>query len=128
MVLMRAAEGRGLFYFLGSAFADARHLAAELGAGATGFAAADHQIVVAHLLTTTRTTFADLRTCRAGVDVQLRMAQHEVRAGLADLGAIGEKADVVRFRVPPAFGQAMGQRFKADAVTSNALFDTGLHA
>jgi hypothetical protein len=60
--------------------------------------------------------------------VQLRIAQHEIGAGLADLGAVGEQADVMRLRKPATLIKTVSQRLQTDAVTATALFYALLHA
>jgi hypothetical protein len=121
----RAAENRG--HFLCGPLSNARHLATELSTGTASFGATSHKVVIAHLLTTAGAAFTDLGASSAGMNVQLRLAQHEVRADLADLGTIGEQADMVCLGEAAAFAQAVGKSLQADAVTSHALFDTGLH-
>jgi hypothetical protein len=62
------------------------------------------------------------------MDMKLRVAQHKVGAGLADLRAISQQTDVVRLCKAPALIEAMGQSLKANAVTVAALLYTFLHA
>jgi hypothetical protein len=59
--------------------------------------------------------------------VQIRPAEHEVCAGLADLGAILHQANVMRLGMVSALVQAVLNRFEADVVAGRALFDAATH-
>lgn len=81
--------GSAALTLLSSALAQPGHLTANIGARATGFGAARHEVIVADLFAAPRTTFAYLRARTAGKDVKFGITQHEIRAGLADLSTIG---------------------------------------
>jgi len=122
-----AAEDCGPF-LLGRANSGSGHLAAKGSARTTSFSAPDHKSVVAHLFATPGATLTDLCAGAACVNVQFRIAQHEIGAGLADLGAVGEQADVMRLREATTLIKTVSQRLQADAVTAAALFYALLHA
>ncbi len=84
-----------------------RHLAAGLGASPASFRALAHLLVLAHAFAILRAFRADFRARPAGMLVQRRAAQHEVRARVANTHAIEQQTDMIRGGVWPAFGQAM---------------------
>jgi hypothetical protein len=57
----------------------------------------------------------------------LRAPQHEIGAGLADLGAVQQEADMRRIRVLAAQLQAMVHGRKANVVTTSTFIDALLH-
>jgi len=89
-------------------------------------AAAHFLIVVGHLLALVAAALADFGADAAGERVQIGAADHEIGAGVADLGAIGEQPDVVPLRVPSALPQAMLDGADADRVALGAIVDAGL--
>ena len=114
-VLVRARSGQGV----------TGHPVAGLGAAAAGLGAAPHGLVVAHPLAVLGAAVAHLGAGAAGEVVELRAADHEVGAGLADLRAVEHQPDVGRLGVPAPPGQAVGQgRAQADLVALLAVVDT----
>ena len=57
----------------------------------------------------------------------MRMTQHEVMAGVANLHTIHENADVVRFGVLSAFVQAIVDGVKTGISTVLAVMDAFMH-
>jgi len=104
------------------------HLTAALGAAPAGFGAGQHvRIAACHLLALRRTALAGLGADAAGAGVQRRAAQHEVRAGLAGLGAIEQRGDVLDRGVLAAHAETVVHRRRADAVAAQARLNTALH-
>ena len=64
------------------------HLAARLGAAAAGFGAALHHLIIIEAPALFSAAVADLSAGPAGHTVEIGSAQHEIGAGLADLGAV----------------------------------------
>jgi len=104
-----------------------RHALAGLGASLTGIRALLHHLIVAHATALTLARAADLGTDGAGPAVERRVAQHEVRARAADLGAVLERPDVLRLGVLPAQLEAVLYGLLADRVAVQALLDALLH-
>jgi len=105
-----------------------RHLAARFRAAAAGLGAAAHLGVgVGHLLAIVGAALANLGAHAACQRVLVGTADHEIGAGAADLGAIGEQANVIPLRVPAALSQAMLDGADADGVTGRTVFDALLH-
>src|SRR4051794_18753549 len=104
-----------------------RHSRALRTAGAAGFRAASHLGVVGKALAITRTGVADRGARRARLYVQWRAAQHEARAGLADIDAVLHDANVVALGMRPAPDQTVLNRREADNVALLAQGDTALH-
>jgi hypothetical protein len=105
-----------------------RHLAAGFGAAAAHLSAAAHfRVGVGHLLAVVGAALADFSTHAARQRMQFRTADHEIGAGAADLGAIGEQPNVIPLRMPATLSQAMLDRGDADRVTGRTVFDALLH-
>jgi hypothetical protein len=90
-------------------------------------AALHHFIARVDPLAIVRTATAYLRTSLTRPGVKLRSAEHEIRARLADLGAIGEQTDVVGFGMVAAHLQAVQKGFKANRMTILAILNTFPH-
>jgi hypothetical protein len=104
-----------------------RHLPARFGTAAAGVGAAAHFSIVSHLLAVISAALADFGAHAARQRMKLRPADHEIRAGPADLGAIGQEANVIPRRMPATFPQAMLDRADADGVTGRTVLDALLH-
>lgn len=104
------------------------HPLARLLAPTAGFGALLHEMIApGHPLARFCAGPAYVCAHPAGELMPFGASQHEIRRGLADLGAVCEEGDVCRIRVLPAQLETMHGCLNADAVTSQALFDAGLH-
>lgn len=65
-----------------------RHFVAGLSAHAAGFRAALHHLITLKAVTVLGAALAHFCAHTAGVTVEVRPSQHEIRAGLADFRAI----------------------------------------
>jgi len=92
-----------------------------------GIGAEFHLAVVAKVLAVPRAGFADFGAHCARPAMQGRMAQHEVRAGLADFHAVQHQANMRRIRMRAALHQTVLDRFQASVVTLLTKPDTLLH-
>jgi len=102
-----------------------RHLAAAIGAS---MALLDTSLHAAHLLAGFRTGLADLGALRAGVLVAVRADQHEVRRGVAHLGAGHHSPEVAsRDVLAPGFQAVAHRHAEAGLVAAQAFVDAGLH-
>jgi hypothetical protein len=102
-----------------------RHPRARFRAASAGLHAFVH---VADLLAIVCATAAYFGAHPAGQVMQIRSAQHEVRARLADLGAIHHQAKMRRLHVFASHFEAMIQRgFVADVMAFQALADALFH-
>jgi hypothetical protein len=90
-------------------------------------AALHHFIARVDPLAIVRTATAYLRTSLTRPGVELRSAEHEICARLADLGAIGKQTDVVGIGMVAAHLQAVQKRFKANRMTILAILNTFPH-
>jgi hypothetical protein len=100
------------------------HGAAAFGAGAAGLHAGLHATDV---LAAFGAPLTNHGAEGAKLRVQLALAQHEIRTGLADLGAVEHQAQMGRLDVFAADLQAMGGgHLQANGVASLAAFDARL--
>ena len=104
-----------------------RHPPARIGAAPAHLGARRHARVIGHPFAVSRAPFAHFGARGAGVVMQVRPAQHEVRAGLADLGAVHHQSDVIRLRVMPALLEAIRNRLQARLVAVAADLDALEH-
>ena len=118
-----AHSSKQILFLIGSG----AHLLARFGARATGIGAFLHRRVVAHLRTIVPTAPAHVRTRAAGELVQIRSAEHEVRARLADLDAVLHQADVMRISMFSALVKTILHRFEAYLMTGRTLLDAVTH-
>jgi hypothetical protein len=86
-----------------------------------------HFVVAVHFVAVVRTAGAHLGTGPAGKSVEVRAAQHEVGAGLADLHAITHQTDVVGLGVLAALAKTMLHCPEADLMALRAIFDALVH-
>ena len=70
------------------------HSPTRLGAAAAGISAPFHLRVVAELVAASGALLADLSTDGADASMERRLADHEIRAGMADLGAVEQQSYV----------------------------------
>lgn len=89
-----------------------RHLATRLGAAAAHFGALLHHVVVSELLAILRARVAYLGAGRADQAVVPDLPEHQVRARLADFGAIGKQLHVLRVGVGTALYEAVVKRLQ----------------
>ena len=75
------------------------HVLARFGATAASLGAGVHIRVVTQPLAVARTALADFGTHTTCAAMKLGTAQHKVRAGLADLGAIEQQPNMGRLGV-----------------------------
>ncbi len=102
-----------------------RHLAAAIDASR---ALLDTSLHAAHLLVGFRTGLAVLGALRAGVLVVVRADQHEVRQGVAHLGAGHHSPEVAsRDVLAPGFQAVAHRHAEAGLVAAQAFVDAGLH-
>jgi hypothetical protein len=95
-----------------------RHLTTRFGAAPTDFRAVAHElVVVGKAFAIFSAALADLGTDLAGARVQVRIAEHEISAGLTDLGAVDQQRDMVRLCLSAALLQAMGKCRQTNIVT-----------
>jgi hypothetical protein len=92
-----------------------------------GVGALFHVCVFIHASAIVGALGADHRAGPAGLVMQIRPAQHEIAARVADLHAIHHQPDVVRVGVLAAHVQAMLHRFEADVVAAMAFLGTAPH-
>jgi len=85
-----------------------------------------HVLVVAKTLASLGTAFADLSAGRANAPMEVRAPEHEIRAGLAYLGAVEQQPDMIRFGVLTAHVQAMRHSSQAETVTVHAFLNAPL--
>ena len=93
-----------------TSFLGCLHMLAILYTGTTGagaFPACLGTVLVAQLFAGLSTRSADLCAGLAHMPMKMRMAQHEVMGGVADLGAVEQQADVVRIRMLAALFEAV---------------------
>jgi hypothetical protein len=86
-----------------------------------------HPGVAADLLAGFRATLADLRTCLAGDRVQVRTAQHEIRAGFADIRTVQEHPDKFRRGMLVALLQTVLNGLGAQIVTFLTVVQALIH-
>jgi hypothetical protein len=95
-----------------------RHLTTRFCAAPADFRAIAHDLIVAgKAFAIFSTALADFGTDLAGARVQVRIAEHEISAGLADLGAVEQQRNMVRLCMSAALLQAMRKRFQTNIVT-----------
>jgi hypothetical protein len=82
--------------------------------------------VIFELLTAVAALLARFRADFTGQGVKIRTAEHEIRTGLTDLGAIQKKPNMIGLGVRPSFFQTVHDRLLADRMAIQALFDTRL--
>lgn len=96
-----------------------------LGALSAGF---DTVLHITDLFAALGTCFTDFGADCTGAFVKLAAHQHEVRRGLADLGACHHEPEVSRFDMPTALLQAVIHGCaEASAVATQAFVDAALH-
>src|SRR6266545_4498096 len=100
-----------------------RHAPAGLSAAAACRGAVLHGRIFAQLFARLGAALTDLGADAAGARVEIRAAQHKVRARLADLGAVEQQPDVRGLGVLAALLQAVGNGSHADAVAVQALLN-----
>lgn len=104
-----------------------RHLAAGFGAAAADVGTAPHDVVVGDGVAAPGAGFAGLGADATSQRVQVRIAQHEMSACLAHLGAIQEGANVIRRGVPATFLKAVSEGLGANPVALQTFLDALLH-
>jgi hypothetical protein len=83
-----------------------------------------HLVASGHPLAVLGTRSTHLSADRARALVEVRSAEHEIGAGLADFCAVEQEANVRRVGVLPAQFQAVTHGCEADVVASSTLIDT----
>ncbi len=104
-----------------------RHLTARSSAAYARFCARLHHVVVREAGAVTCAALADIRANAARLGVEVRGADHEVRARLADFDAVEHQADVVRSDVLATHLQAVLERRQAHVMTVLAYVYSLLH-
>jgi hypothetical protein len=104
-----------------------RHLPAGFGTAAAHLRASPHLRIVRHLLAFIGASLANLSAHATRQRVLIRSADHEIRAGAADLRAIRQQPNVIPLRMPAALSQAMLDGADADGVTVRTVLDALLH-
>src|SRR5688500_7877705 len=109
-------------------YCHAGHFAAALCALATDLGAAAHQgVIAAEPLAVLGAPHAHVTTHHAGLRVQWRGAQHEVRAGLTDFGAVQQQTDVLRRGLLTTALETVRDRLQAQVMAVLAFLDAVLH-
>jgi hypothetical protein len=99
------------------------HPAARFLASPACLGALAHLLVASHLFAAFATGPADLGTGGAGLRVERGAPEHEVRARLADLGAIEHEPDVVRLGMLPSLTKTVADRLGACVMTGVTYFN-----
>jgi hypothetical protein len=102
------------------------HVMTRISAALAGISAEAHLLILGEALAGGFALLAHLGADSAGVWMKLRSAEHEVGAGLADLSAIEQQADMRCFAHLPAAGEAMADGQGADAMAVAAVLDAML--
>lgn len=85
------------------------------------------RIVTRHLLAFFGALAADFGAESAGGRMEVRRAQHEISADLANLGTVEEKANVFRARVIASKCQTVLSGFGAERVAIQTVMDAFAH-
>jgi hypothetical protein len=107
----------------------AAQLRSHLGAGIGALLANGHALVhFSDRFAIGRTSAAHFRAHSARQAVQIRAAQHEIGARLADLRAVQHQPEVLRFHMlASGFQAVVHRRFKADVVAFETVLDALFH-
>jgi hypothetical protein len=103
------------------------HQSAGLGTSATFLSAATHHLVIRKVLAADCAAHADIGADGAGLEMKFRSAQHEIRAGLANLNAIRQQTHMEFLRVFAPFLQTMDGGLNTQAVALQAFFNAIAH-
>ena len=103
------------------------HRVTTLGAPPAFFRAALHHLVIAHRLARCGARTADVGACTASCLMLIRVAEHEIRTGRADLRAIEQKREVRGVGMRPALFQAQLRCRQARLVTGATRVNARLH-
>lgn len=91
------------------------------------FGAAHHRLVLSHRRTILGAAVAHFGAGAAGKAMQIRTADHEVRAGSTYLDAVEKKPDMIRYRMLPTLTETVLNRARANLVTVETFLDAAIH-
>lgn len=103
------------------------HAFAGVGASPTLVSALTHHLVSLEPTALLFARAADVAAQIARVGVMRRAAKHEIRICLTDLGAVGQRTDVVGVRMLTAQLETVLNGVQADRVAAKTLLDALLH-
>jgi hypothetical protein len=99
------------------------HFLAALRTTATGFGAGFHLSIIPKFFAFRRAAHTNFRANTAGIVMQIRTPQHKIFAGMANLLAVLQEANMLITGVVAPFLQAVGNRFDAKVVAFIAILD-----